>query len=255
MTDDKLNEIIRLIDKQIEELNNIEIEGVEQNLRVAKEDLKRWKSHVETVITNNISPEEGENFKNKRKTQFSLHKFKDFQDEVYLYKAHLESLKKNLEKYHEEMLHAAVKSIDCTSMRVTREGVFFSGQHFDALMLFSDILSNAQQNILLIDGYIDKSVLNLLTAKKKDADVSILTFPKSITPALKTAAEAFNKQYKNLSIRTSQAFHDRFVIVDDNNFYHFGASFKDLGKRGFMFSHIEEPDEIRWGQISTGDRE
>ncbi len=84
--------------------------------------------------------------------------------------------------------------------------------------------------------------MNLLTSKKSGVDIKILTYQTAVTPALKTAANAFNQQYGNLSIRTSKAFHDRFVIVDDRDFYHFGASIKDVGHRGFMFSHLEEPE-------------
>jgi len=83
----------------------------------------------------------------------------------------------------------------------------------------------------------------LLTGKKSTVPVNILT--KSVDPALKVAAIAFNKQYGGLAIRMSKAFHDRFVIIDNKDFYHFGASIKDVGKRGFMFSRIEEEHVIK----------
>lgn len=125
------------------------------------------------------------------------------------------------------------------AMKVTREGVFFAGQYFDALQKARDILSQAKQSISIIDGYVSEDVLNTLTAKANTVAVNILT--RSVSPSLQTAAHAFNKQYGKLSIRTSPAFHDRFVIIDNHDFYHFGASIKDLGNRGFMFSLIEEP--------------
>jgi len=133
---------------------------------------------------------------------------------------------------------SSVSMVNLPSMMVTREGVFFAGQYFDALQRVREILSNAKQSIVIIDGYINEDVLNLVTSKNTAVEVKILT--KSVSPALKTAADAFNRQYGNLSIRTSQAFHDRFLIVDSRDFYHFGASIKDLGNRGFMFSRIEE---------------
>jgi len=135
---------------------------------------------------------------------------------------------------------STITTVNIPSMKVTREGVFFAGQYFDALQRVREILADAQQSITIIDGYINQDVLNLLTAKSQAVEVNILT--KSVPPALSTAASAFNKQYGKLSIRISQTFHDRFVIVDDQNFYHFGASIKDLGHRGFMFSLIEEPE-------------
>lgn len=96
----------------------------------------------------------------------------------------------------------------------------------------------------MVDGYISDYVLDLLTIKKPEITVNILTYTKTISPVLKTKATAFNKQYSNLSIRTSDAFHDRFLIIDEKDFYHFGASIKDLGNRGFMFSRIEEQKVI-----------
>ena len=121
---------------------------------------------------------------------------------------------------------------------VTREGVFFTGQFFDALLKITDLITQAQVSIVIIDGYINEDVLNILTAKSTGVTASILT--KSALPAIVTAGTAFNKQYQGLTIRTSSVFHDRFVIIDDRDFYHFGASIKDLGNKGFMFSRIEE---------------
>lgn len=132
------------------------------------------------------------------------------------------------------------QAVEVPAMKVTREGVFFAGQYFDAFQKVAEIISQARKTLTIIDGYIDERVLNVLTAKDANVRVDILT--KSVTPAIKTAALTFNMQYRNLSIRTSASFHDRFVIVDDKEFYHFGASIKDLGNRGFMFSLIEEPD-------------
>jgi hypothetical protein len=132
------------------------------------------------------------------------------------------------------------QTVEVPAMKLTREGVFFAGQYFDAFQKVAEIISQAKKTLTIIDGYIDERVLNVLTSKGASVRVDILT--KSVTPALTTAAVTFNKQYRNLSIRTSPSFHDRFVIVDDKEFYHFGASIKDLGNRGFMFSLIEEPD-------------
>jgi hypothetical protein len=146
-------------------------------------------------------------------------------------------------------------TVEIPAMTVTREGVFFAGQYFDAIQRVKDILAQAKHSIVIIDGYINDDVLNLLSAKSKGVAVNILT--KQVSAALKIAAGAFNKQYGSLSIRTSSAFHDRFVITDDTDFYHFGASIKDLGNRGFMFSLIEEPTVIaalkgQWNQEWAG---
>lgn len=149
---------------------------------------------------------------------------------------------------------SSLTTVDVPSMTATREGVFFAGQYFDALQLVREILSNARQSIAIIDGYINADVLKLVTSKDPAVEVKILT--KTVLPALKTSAIAFNKQYGKLAIRTSQAFHDRFVMIDERDFYHFGASIKDVGNRGFMFSRIEEQEVIdalsaKWNQEWT----
>ena len=130
-------------------------------------------------------------------------------------------------------------SSEAQAVSIEREGLFVAGQHFDALQLAVQLLSRAQTSIVLIDAYIDHRVLRLLSGKRETVRVSILT--RTLPGDVKAAAGAFNKQYGPLEIRTSDAFHDRFLIIDDKDFYHFGASLKDLGNRGFMFSRIEEP--------------
>ncbi|HKZ79130.1 MAG TPA: hypothetical protein VJ124_12570 [Pyrinomonadaceae bacterium] len=157
----------------------------------------------------------------------------------YITRGQLELLLLDIEEMLETWETVQTVQTSAPAMKVTREGVFFAGQYFDSLQKARDILSQAKQSISLIDGYVNEDVLNTLTAKVDTVEVNVLT--RSVSPSLLTAAHAFNKQYGKLSIRTSLAFHDRFVIIDNRDFYHFGASIKDLGNRGFMFSIIEEP--------------
>lgn len=129
------------------------------------------------------------------------------------------------------------------NVSVEREGLYVSGQRFDALLAAARIIAAAQTDIMLVDGYISDRVLSLMTGKAEAATARILTKPTGARPDLVALATAFNQQYgakAPLSIRTSQAFHDRFLVIDSAEFYHFGASLKDLGTRGFMFSRIEE---------------
>lgn len=130
------------------------------------------------------------------------------------------------------------------TIALTREGIFFQGQTYDAFRSIRNILRNAEENITIIDGYVDDSILDFLTDKKKKVEVKILIRPQSATDLLKSAANRFNEQYENLSIRTSDAFHDRFIIIDQSDYYHIGASIAHLGQRTFMFSKIEEPSVI-----------
>ncbi|NEW78736.1 MAG: hypothetical protein GZ086_04790 [Gelidibacter sp.] len=123
---------------------------------------------------------------------------------------------------------------------VSEEGIFFSGQHFDALLKFDEIISKAKSEIILIDNYLDEKILNILGSKNPDVKCKVLTLNSSLSATLKAFIEAFNKQYGNLEVKTTSAFHDRFLILDKSDFYHFGASIKDAGNKGFMFSKIEE---------------
>jgi galactokinase/mevalonate kinase-like predicted kinase len=134
-----------------------------------------------------------------------------------------------------------------SAVTVEREGLFVAGQHFDALQLAVQVFSRAKQDIVIIDAYIDHRLLQLLAMKHEAVRARILTSTRSLPPDIPTLAGAFNKQYGQkgaLSVRTSNAFHDRFLIIDDSDYYHFGASLKDAGTRGFMFSRIEEPPVI-----------
>lgn len=120
-----------------------------------------------------------------------------------------------------------------------KEGVFSAGQHFDAKRVVRDLFAMAAMNIVVIDAYVGEDVLNLLTVKKDGVHVRLLTG--KVSPAFLTLARDFNRQYKNLEIRSSNIFHDRFIFVDDKDLYHFGASLEHLGNRTFMFAKIEEP--------------
>lgn len=133
--------------------------------------------------------------------------------------------------------------LDESPVKATREGLFFAGQYYDAIRWVSDIISNVQKKVVIIDRFFNEKTLDLLCAKNQKAKVEVLT--EKVTPPLKVKAAEFNKQYGQLEIRLSSAFHDRFIIVDDTDFYHLGASIEHLGSRGFMFSRIEEPVIIR----------
>ena len=115
-----------------------------------------------------------------------------------------------------------------------KQGIFFDGQIFDAYKFVSDLFRSASKTIMIIDNYIDDSVLTLLTKKK--ASVKVYIYTKRITDQLKLDVQKFNLQYKNLEVIYFKKAHDRFVIIDNKDVYHFGASLKDLGKKWFAFS-------------------
>ena len=121
------------------------------------------------------------------------------------------------------------------------QGVFFDGQIFDAYTFAADLIRTAQNRIVLIDNYVDDSVLKMFTKRKEGVSATIVT--KRISDALAVDIERHNRQYLPVEVSTSDRFHDRFLILDDT-VYHLGASLKDLGKKLFAFSRIEV--EAEW---------
>ena len=119
-----------------------------------------------------------------------------------------------------------------------KQGVFVQGQIFDAYTKFQELLQKAKKEIILIDNYIDLTVLDRLTVKSPGVDVIIYTQPK--TPIKKLDIAKFNAQYPTLTIKNTTSMHDRFLIIDQAEIYHIGASLKDLGKKCFGFTRLEE---------------
>ena len=128
-----------------------------------------------------------------------------------------------------------------------KQSIFFDGQIFDAYSLIIDIIKQARQKILIIDNYIDDSILKMLSKKNKDVEVVILTTQNS--NIRKLDIQKFNKQYPVLKLAYTNKFHDRFIVIDNKELYHIGASLKDLGKKCFAISKIEDMEYI--GKISN----
>ncbi len=116
-------------------------------------------------------------------------------------------------------------------------GIFFDGQIFDAYSFISNLVRSAKEEIILLDNYVDDTVLTLFIKRKEGVKVTTLT--KEITKQLKLDLEKYNSQYPKLNITELKSSHDRFLIIDDQT-YHFGASLKDLGKRWFAFSKFDK---------------
>ncbi len=117
-----------------------------------------------------------------------------------------------------------------------KQGIFFDGQIFDAYVFVSKLIRSAKNRIILIDNYVDESVLILLSKRKKQVSAQILT--KTISKQLALDLDKFNQQYPAIDMQIFQLAHDRFLIIDDK-IYHIGASLKDLGKKWFAFSKME----------------
>jgi len=116
------------------------------------------------------------------------------------------------------------------------EGVFYDGQIFDAYAFAADLIRSARKRIVLIDNYVDDSVLLMLAKRKEGVSAEIVT--KHVSETLKLDLERNNRQYPPVTVRECDRYHDRFLIIDDT-VYHLGASLKDLGKKLFAFSRME----------------
>ena len=123
-----------------------------------------------------------------------------------------------------------------------KEKIFFEGQIYDAYSLIIDIIQKAKHKILIIDNYIDASILKMLSKKNKNVEVIILTLQN--TNLNKLDINKFNKQYPTLKVAYTNKFHDRFMVIDNEKLYHIGASLKDLGKKCFAISIIEDNEYI-----------
>ena len=127
----------------------------------------------------------------------------------------------------EQLLHAKLPA---------QQGIFFDGQLFDAYVFVSDLVKSAKKSIVLIDNYVDETVLLLLSKRIDTVKATIYT--EKITPQFQLDIKKHNAQYEPVGVQIEKKSHDRFLIIDENQVYHLGASVKDLGKKWFAFSRL-----------------
>ena len=121
------------------------------------------------------------------------------------------------------------------------EGIFYNGQIFDAYKFAADLIRTAKKSILLIDNYVDESVLLMLS--KRGIGVTATIYTHTISNQLNLDIQKHNNQYPRIEVKTYKQCHDRFLIIDDTDVYHIGASLKDLGKKMFAFSKLDIPSK------------
>lgn len=129
-----------------------------------------------------------------------------------------------------------------------KQGIFYENQIFDAYLFASDLIKSAKNSIVLIDNYIDESVLVLLS--KRAEGCKALIYTKIITPQLSLDLKKHNAQYPPIEIKEFSSSHDRFLILDECEIYHIGASLKDLGKKWFGFSKFEKGSLEMLGRLN-----
>lgn len=146
---------------------------------------------------------------------------------------------------HEMRLDAIDKKIDFfvrTSMPPV-EGIFYDGQIFDAYKFVTELIKSARRSVIVIDNYVDETVLTMLD--KRGDDVSATIYASRISRQLELDLKRHNEQYRAIEVKVCKNFHDRFLITDRQNVYHIGASLKDLGKKLFAFSRLEiNPEKL-----------
>ena len=119
------------------------------------------------------------------------------------------------------------------------EGIFYDGQIFDAYKFATDLIRSARQSILLVDNYVDESVLLMLS--KRNAGVKADIYTQTVSHHLQLDLQKHNGQYPPIGVHTYKKCHDRFLIIDGTEVWHIGASLKDLGKKMFAFSRLDMP--------------
>ena len=171
-----------------------------------------------------------------RGTQFRIWSNKILKE--YLLKGHVVSHR--LERLESDM-HDVKNKLGEIDLQIKtslpkKEGIYFDGETFDAYVFATDIIKRANDSIILIDNYIDESVLLMLSKRQKGVEATIYT--SSLTKEAKLDLKKYSSQYPDIQIKLFTKSHDRFLIIDRKTIYHIGASLKDLGKKWFAFSII-----------------
>ena len=186
-----------------------------------------------TVYSLDVIISVGYRVKSKRGTQFRIWAnriLKEFLLNGHVVNQRFDRIEKKILE-HDQKFDLLIK----TSLP-PNEGIFYDGQIFDAWKFTADLVKSAQSSIVLIDNYIDESVLHLLS--KRNIGVKTTIFTSKISKQLQLDIEKFNAQYEPIYVKVFTKSHDRFLIIDNKTVYHIGASLKDLAKKWFAFSKI-----------------
>jgi len=179
----------------------------------------------------------GYRVKSKQGTQFRIwanRVLKDYLLKGYAINNRITSIDDNVQSLAEK-----VNSIDLqiNTNLPPKQGIFFEGEVFDSYVFVSELIKKSRKSIILIDNYIDETILTLLA--KRDKNVNATIYTKTISKQLKLDLSKHNQQYPKINIKKLKYSHDRFLIIDKKALYHLGASLKDLGKKWFAFSKMD----------------
>jgi len=179
----------------------------------------------------------GYRVKSKQGTQFRIwatNVLRDYLLKGYALNHRMDKIENNYDSLSKEVKQI---SLQLKTQELPNQGIFFEGQIFDAYVFVADIIKKAKTDVILIDNYMDETVLTLLAKRPKNVTATIYT--KSISKQLQLDLDKHNSQYPPIALKTFADSHDRFLIIDQKELYHLGASLKDLGKKWFAFSKMD----------------
>lgn len=215
---------------------------VKEYLTVQMEGKRQVQRNI-TIYNLDVIISVGYRVKSQRGTQFRIWANKILKD--YLLKGH--AINHRLEKVETDVFYIKDKinriEFQINTNLPQKEGIFFDGQIFDAYIFVTNLIKSASNSTVLIDNYVDESVLVLLS--KRNSSVVATIYTANVSAQLKLDLKKFNAQYPEIKVKPFTKSHDRFLIIDNATVYHIGASLKDLGKKWFAFSKIElDPIEM-----------
>jgi hypothetical protein len=221
-------------------INNIYKEGelqpgstVKEYLTVQQEGLRKIKRKI-AIYSLDVIISVGYRVKSQRGTQFRIWANRVLKD--YLLKGY--AINQRIDRIETKLLeHDQKFDLLIKANLPPHEGIFYDGLIFDAHQFVSDLIKSATRSIILIDNYIDESVLTLFSKRRSNTEATIYTA--TISKQLKLDIDRYNAQYPKIDVKVFNKSHDRFLIIDNKEIYHIGASLKDLGKKWFAFSKIE----------------
>ncbi|MCC5915895.1 MAG: virulence RhuM family protein [Cryomorphaceae bacterium] len=194
----------------------------------------------------------GYRVKSKQGTQFRIwatNVLRDYLLKGYAFSQRMDRIENNYENLSKEVHQI---SLQLKTKDLPNQGIFFDGQIFDAYIFVADLIKKATKSIVLIDNYVDESVLTLLSKRQKNVTTTIYT--KTISKQLKLDLKKHNSQYSEIRAIEFKNTHDRFLIIDHKELYHIGASLKDLGKKWFAFSRMDSLAGTLLEQLKSGNK-
>ena len=227
--------------KNIYEQGELDESSTVRDFRTVRQEGRRYVERVLTYYNLDAIVSIGFRVNSKRGIQFRQWANKVLKE--YLLKGHavncrLEQIDTRLQK-HERQIECLTDKVDFfvrTSLPPV-EGVFYDGQIFDAYKFAIDLIRSAKVSLLLIDNYVDESVLLMLS--KRNAGVKADIYTQAVSHQLQLDVQKHNSQYPPIGVHTYKKCHDRFLIIDGTDVWHIGASLKDLGKKMFAFSRLD----------------